>query len=131
MYRFLTVVRGKWLCWNSTIPRRSGAFSVEIWEKEKQDHHRLSKLSHMLSSVKPAESPTPGTSSSTISKILPAGEILRSGDYFRLRSVKFPDMEIGVTNVRLENDFFYMGFAKVKYFISLRHQLHSILPSLL
>lgn len=58
-------------------------------------------------------SATPGTSISTIARIVAKGEPLRSGDYFRLRSVKFPEMEIGVTNVRLENDFFYLGFAKV------------------
>lgn len=56
---------------------------------------------------------TPGSSNSTIARIVEKGEHLRSGDYFRLRSVKFPDMEIGVTNVRLENDYFYVGFAKV------------------
>jgi hypothetical protein len=68
----------------------------------------------MLSMTKINEdTPTPGTSSSTIGKIAPSGEILRAGDYFRLRSVKYPDVEIGVTNVRLEKDYFYLGFAKV------------------
>jgi hypothetical protein len=88
---------------------------VEIWEKQsKEKDHRLSKLSNMLSMSKLTDdAPTPGTSSSTIGKIAPLGEILRSGDYFRLRSVKFPDVEIGVTNVRLEKDYFYLGFAKV------------------
>ena len=74
----------------------------------------MSKLSNMLSMTKLTDDvPTPGTSSSSVGKMAPAGEILRSGDYFRLRSVKFPALEVGVTNVRLENDYFYLGFAKV------------------
>ena len=107
-------MRGKWLCWNSASPRRSGAFTVEIWEKTKEKDHRLSKLTHMLSATKlQADMVTPGASTSTIARIVEKGEPLKSGDYFRLRSVKFPEMEVGVTNVRLENDYFYLGFAKV------------------
>jgi hypothetical protein len=38
---------------------------------------------------------------------------LRAGDSFRLRSVKFPDYEMGVTSVKLKDEFCYVGLRKV------------------
>ena len=98
--------------------------------KEKSDHHRLSKLSHMLSATKLTDTATPGTSNSTVARMARPGEILRSGDYFRLRNVKFPDMEVGVTNVRLENQYFYLGFAGVSALAILKFSLgaHFTIP---
>lgn len=39
---------------------------------------------------------------------------LRTGDSFRLRSVKFPDYEMGVTSVKLKDEFCYVGLRKVR-----------------
>ena len=39
---------------------------------------------------------------------------LRTGDSFRLRSVKFPDYEMGVTSVKLKDEFCYVGLMKVR-----------------
>lgn len=33
MYRFMSVARGWWMAWYSPIPRRSGAFIIEITDK--------------------------------------------------------------------------------------------------
>lgn len=45
---------------------------------------------------------------------------LRTGDSFRLRSVKFPDYEMGVTSVKLKDEFCYVGLRKVcSMFLSL------------
>lgn len=38
---------------------------------------------------------------------------LRTGDSFRLRSVKFPEYEMGVTSVKLKDEFCYVGLRKV------------------
>ncbi len=114
----MTLARGKWLCWNSSYPRRSGAFIVEIWEKTQPQSKLLQGMK--LSAAGMKEMMMKGTNSFSHEdashrehKIVDRGEILRVGEYFRLRSVKFQDMELGVTNVRQENDFFYMGLAKV------------------
>jgi hypothetical protein len=39
---------------------------------------------------------------------------LRTGDSFRLRSVKFPEYEMGVTSVKLKDEFCYVGLRKVR-----------------
>ncbi len=39
--------------------------------------------------------------------------ILRSGDAFRLRSLKFPEYELGITNVKIRDNFSYLGLRKV------------------
>lgn len=39
--------------------------------------------------------------------------ILRHGDFFRLRSVKFPEYELGVTIDRVKDDYCYCGLRKV------------------
>lgn len=38
---------------------------------------------------------------------------LRTGDSFRLRSVKFPEFEMGVTSVKLKDEFCYVGLRKI------------------
>lgn len=43
---------------------------------------------------------------------------LRTGDSFRLRSVKFPDYEMGVTSVKLRDEFCYVGLRKVTITVS-------------
>lgn len=37
------------------------------------------------------------------------------GDTFRLRSVKFPDYELGITNTRINNEYCYLGLRKVRF----------------
>lgn len=58
---------------------------------------------------------------------------LRTGDSFRLRSVKFPDYEMGVTSVKLRDEFCYVGLRKVTITVScdLRGQPISISAFLL
>jgi hypothetical protein len=43
---------------------------------------------------------------------------LRTGDSFRLRSVKFPEYEMGVTSVKLKDEFCYVGLRKVRLFMT-------------
>jgi len=96
--KFMSVVRGWWIAWSSSVPRRSGAFRVEIIEKAS-----LNTLEKGLESIKGKirhkERDTEG--------------VLRAGDVFRLRSVKFPGFELGVTGVRLTDDFFHLGLRKI------------------
>ena len=39
---------------------------------------------------------------------------LRTGDLFRLRSVKFPEYELGITSKKIEGDGCYLGLHKAK-----------------
>jgi hypothetical protein len=55
-----------------------------------------------------------GNSKHAISQSLEADPVLRAGDQFRLRSMKFPDYELGVTSVKLKDDFCYLGLRKVE-----------------
>lgn len=41
-------------------------------------------------------------------------DYLRTGDLFRLRSVKFPEYELGVTSQHVKGDFCYLGLRKVR-----------------
>jgi hypothetical protein len=100
--RFMSIARGKWIHWSSSVPRRSGAFVVEIIEK---------------AYLNPIEK--------GIGKILNKDKdkdeenVLRTGDSFRLRSVKFPDFELGVTGERLTGEYFLLGLKKVPFPCSL------------
>ena len=128
------MARGWWLAWTSPVPRRSGAFVLEILERStetldkrllkgmKTTGHLLASAAGMASSSTTGGGvPTQDDSASVRStasgnrspKVLQKGEVLRAGDFFRLRSVKYPEFEFGVTNVRLRDDYFYMGLAKV------------------
>ena len=144
--RYLSVVRGWWISWTSTAPRRSGAFVLEILERDSFDKRLLKGMKSTGQMFATAAGITPvssavtapgagspdhsahthhhhGSTSDSVQsnpdrhgktlKLAPNGEILRIGDVFRLRSVKYPEFEFGVTNVRLQDDFFYMGLAKV------------------
>jgi hypothetical protein len=131
--RYLSVARGWWLAWTSPVPRRSGAFVLEILERStetldkrllkgmKSTGHLLASAAGISSSSAAGGAPTQDDAASVRSatagnkspKILQKGEVLRAGDVFRLRNVKYPEFEFGVTNVRLRDDHFYMGLAKV------------------
>ena len=41
------------------------------------------------------------------------GETVRTGDAFRLRSVKFPEYELGITNKKIRDEFCYLGLRKI------------------
>jgi hypothetical protein len=92
----MSVVRGWWIAWSSSVPRRSGAFRIEIMEKAS-----LNPLEKGMEAFK--------------GKIMGKEEdgALRVGDVFRLRSVKFPGFELGVTGVRLTDEYFHLGLRKV------------------
>jgi hypothetical protein len=161
----MSLVRGWWFAFNSTSPRRSGAFVLEILEQYSQktlDKRLIKGMRTTASGMRDmvmmrgggststgqaaggaqaqgvhaaaSQSPSkdaPAASSSAAAHvvggaaspgspdvhIVEKGEILRPGDVFRLRSLKYPEFSFGVTNVRLENDFFYMGLAKVNKLI--------------
>lgn len=59
---------------------------------------------------------------SNISNVKITDDVLKSGDSFRLRSLKFPDYEMGVTSVKLKDQFCKLGlreFVKVCIIIAL------------
>lgn len=58
------------------------------------------------------------STSNTIGGQGSADDVLYTGDTFRLRSVKFPDYEFGITNSRINDDHCYTGLRKVCYLIS-------------
>jgi len=41
------------------------------------------------------------------------GDHIRTGDAFRLRSVKFPEYELGITNVKIRDEYTYLGLRKI------------------
>ena len=69
-----------------------------------QDHHH-----HSTSSSAHAATSTT-SAAATVSDEEP---IIRTGDAFRLRSLKFPDYELGVTNVKKRGEYCYLGLRKV------------------
>ncbi|KAJ1440499.1 hypothetical protein B484DRAFT_149131 [Ochromonadaceae sp. CCMP2298] len=124
--KFLSVTRGWWLAWASTEPRYSGAFEIEIVERAPQNikllkEHvlNLSKLGQLGSLNIPGLN-IPGLKG-VDSKQLKAAEekvvaqdpSMRPGDKFRLKSVKYPGFELGITNVQLHDDYFHLGLRKV------------------
>ncbi len=46
-------------------------------------------------------------------KVVEQDPSLRPGDMFRLKSVKFPGYELGITSVKLKDDYYYLGLRKV------------------
>ena len=51
--------------------------------------------------------------STTSDKSDPDDNILRAGDSFRLRNLKFPEYELGVTSVKIKDNYCYLGMRKV------------------
>ena len=96
---FMSVSKGWYVSWASDKPRRSGAFVVEIIKKAPQ-----SILGHGKDIIK----------EKVLQKEKDDADILRAGDVFRLRSVKFPQYELGVTSVRLKDDHFHIGLRKIE-----------------
>lgn len=106
----MSVTRGWWMAWSSADPRRSGAFVVEIVEKAPQN-----KLVEFTEQIKGRID--------NINQKIGRGSVhtkdvdnaLRPGDLFRLRSVKFPEFELGITSVTLRDEFCYLGLKKVSH----------------
>lgn len=101
----MSISRGWWLAWSSTEPRRSGAFTVEIIEKAH------SKFKEQFDKIK--ENITLGSTKEAPQQQAPMDNILRPGDMFRLRSVKFPDFELGLTSVKVRDEYCYLGLRKM------------------
>ena len=117
--KFMSVAKGWWMAWYSSTPRRSGAFKLEILERgeglEQQFEKGLSKIkdkmnSSMMNVRSGLASPSPAAAST---KVIEPDAVLRAGDHFRLRSMKFPDFELGVTSDKIKDDFCYLGLRKI------------------
>lgn len=128
MCRFLSVTRGWWLAWSSTEPRFSGTFEIEIVERAPQnikllkDHMnnlrkigQLGNLNIHIPGTKHASPKhlTPAPAASEAEKVVEQDPSLRPGDMFRLKSVKFPGYELGITSVKLRDEYYYLGLRKV------------------
>jgi len=150
------VTRGWWLAWNSSIPRRSGAFVVEILERAprinlmgnkrlvswpsislgtagavgagnldtltgigaintdaSRDRGGLERRTS--NSFMGMESHTTTSGANLDGRAVGSKDlsVLHLGDIFRLRSVKFPDYELGITSEHVRGDFCYLGLRKV------------------
>lgn len=108
--KYMSVTRGWWMAWSSSAPRRSGIFIVEIVERAPQNILAKNFESIKIgfeSGLEKIGLPQPSSYSSK------DDNILRTGDSFRLRSVKFPKFELGITNVRLRDNYCYLGLRKV------------------
>lgn len=152
--RYLSVMRGWWLAWSSSTPRRSGAFVVEVLERASRMnlmHMPRGKRLVAWPSISLGTANAVGAGMDTLTGIGAintdpysskdgVGErrasavggdlhsstgtsegrsgnkdhsVLHLGDVFRLRSVKFPGYELGITSERLRGDFCYLGLRKV------------------
>ena len=96
---FMSVSKGWYVSWTSEKPRRSGAFIIEIIKKAPQT--MLGQGKEMIKEK-------------VLQKEKGDSDVLRGGDTFRLRSVKFPLYELGVTSVRLKDDHFHVGLRKIE-----------------
>jgi hypothetical protein len=86
--KYLSITRGWWINWNSVVPRRSGVFRLEITEQAPQN--RVNSISD---------------------------HVLRSGDMFRLRSLKFPDFHLAISSKQMKGltqPHFYLALHKIK-----------------
>ena len=97
------------MAWSSTDPRRSGAFVVEIIERAPQN--KLKEFTEQIKGQIDNIKEKIGQRASVFTKDV--DNVLRPGDMFRLRSVKFPDFELGITSVKLKDEFCYLGLRKV------------------
>lgn len=104
----MSVARGWWLAWSSGEPRRSGAFTIEITEKAQ------SKFKGQFDKIKEniGRSQSSNLASPKDAAQAPVDNILRPGDMFRLRSVKFPEYELGLTSVKVRDEYCYLGLRK-------------------
>lgn len=107
----MSVARGWWMAWSSHESRRSGAFTIEIVEKAPQN-----KIKEHFDNIKEniKEKMRRGSIvNKDIENTDNSDNMLRPGDLFRLRSVKFPEFELGLTSVKLRDEYCYLGLRKV------------------
>jgi hypothetical protein len=113
--KFMAVAKGWWISWCSPTPRRSGAFKIEILERgeglEQQFQKGLTRLNSSMMNIS-KHAPTPMDAKGKPSPI-DSDAILKSGDSFRLRNMKFPDYELGVTSDNIKGDYCYLGLRKI------------------
>jgi len=87
--KYLSITGGGWwVAWSSSVPRRSGVFRLEITEQAPQN--RVNSISD---------------------------HVLRSGDMFRLRSLKFPDFHLAISSKQIKGltqPHFYLALHKIK-----------------
>ena len=83
------------MAWCSLEPRHSGCFEIEIVQRDRKNFN-FSTFSKKLQGVDLENDPG-----------------VRPGDYFRLKSVKFPGYELGITSVKLKDEYYSLGLRKV------------------
>jgi hypothetical protein len=105
----MSVTKGWWIAWSSEVPRKSGVFIIEIVEKAKQN-----VIQEQFSNIKEKFSRATSFGISNDISNIDADSVLSPGDSFRLRSMKFPDYELGVTGVKISgaHDAYYLGLRK-------------------
>lgn len=90
------------MAWSSLEPRRSGAFIIDLVERAPQN-----KLKEQLGNIK--EKILHSSNNSNVD------DIVKPGDTFRLKSLKFPEFELGLTSVKIRDDYCYLGLRKVSW----------------
>jgi hypothetical protein len=114
--KYMSVTRGWWMAWNSNEPRRSGAFMIEIMEKASNQNAFKEQLHNIKENIKEKigrGNTTPKHKDAESEKEFDT--ILRPGDLFRLKSVKFPDFELGLTSTKIRDNYCYLGLRKVSF----------------
>ena len=105
----MSVTRGWWMAWNSNEPRRSGAFRIQIVDKAHSQFKEQiknikdnikEKMNHLVKNNSNIED-------NKGDKEKEFDPILRPGDSFRLISLKFPDFELGLTSVKIRDEYCY------------------------
>mmetsp|Transcript_14106 Transcript_14106/g.47605 ORF Transcript_14106/g.47605 Transcript_14106/m.47605 type:complete len:429 (+) Transcript_14106:91-1377(+) len=99
--KFMSVYRGWWVAWTAKEPKRSGMFRVELLDRPGADEGPQGAETLRDSFRK---------SRSTL-----RGVEVHPGEEFRLRSVKFPAFELGVTRESIDSSSAerYLGLRKV------------------
>ena len=113
--KYLSVAKGWWLAWSSDVPRRSGAFTIEITERARKNiafNSLKSGMKMIKDTILDSKFGKKELSTTSVQSD-PDDNILRAGDSFRLRNVKFSEYELGVTSVKIKDNYCYLGMRKV------------------
>ena len=101
------------MAWSSDTPRKSGVFIIEIIEKAKQNiiSEQFNAITDKISKATSGVIPNMGLKEQQLVE----HDAIGPGDSFRLRSMKFPDYELGLTSVKIKHEVecFYLGLRKV------------------
>lgn len=120
--KYLSVAKGWWLAWSSDVPRRSGAFVIEITERARKNvafNSLKSGMKKIKDTILDSKFGNKKELSTTSEKSDTDDNILRAGDSFRLRNLKFPEYELGVTSVKIKDNYCYLGMRKVLQLLKL------------